>query len=83
MNKDFFKANYSDSLQDEYSHFVQKNGYAYAVSKANNKLLLVIDDIANNKENYKKYGGFRAYDGVDCIDFLDKGIMTKCDYNLN
>ena len=83
MNKDFFKTNYSDSLQDKYSHFLQKDGYAYAVSKANSKLLLVIDDITNNKENYKKSGGFRVYDGVDCIDFLDKGIMTKYDYNLN
>lgn len=83
MNRNFFRTHYSENLKSSFLKYIQKDGYIYAVSKANDKLLLVIDDITNNKENFKKLGGSRAFDGVECIDFVDKGIMTKHTYNLD
>ena len=83
MNTDFFKRNYSEDLTDPHRHIIQKDGYAYAVSRISNDiLLLVTDDISNNRENYAKRGGSRRFDGVDCINFLDKGVMTKHTYNI-
>jgi hypothetical protein len=83
MNAEFFKRNYSEDLTDKYRHTIQKDGYAYATSIiSNDTLLLVIDDISNNRDNYSKRGGSRLYDGVDCVNFLDNGIMTKHTYNI-
>ena len=54
MNRNFFRTLYSKKLKFDLPQYVQSDGYVYAVSKANSKLLLVIDDITNNKENFKK-----------------------------
>lgn len=84
MNKDFFKTKYSEDLTDEYRHLVQNDGYVYATFRpSNDRILLVLDDITNNKLNYAKHTGFRRYDGVDCINFLDNDIMTKYTYSLD
>lgn len=83
MNNQFFERYYNEDITDEGRHVIQRDGYAYATAYSNKDLLLlVLDNVSNNRENYQKNGGSRLYDGVICVNFLDKGIMTKDVYDI-
>lgn len=84
MNKDFFELKYSDEIKSETRGLMQKDGHVYATFyPTNNNLMLVVDDITYRKENYNNKEHSRAYDGVKCISFLDKGIMTTNVFSID
>ena len=86
MNKDFFITNYSKVItNDPNKSIIQKDGYAYAISKRNGISMLVLDDIKFNKNGVVRDNWSPFYDYVDSmpraevVDFLDKDIMSKFD----